>query len=306
MKKIILVALAAVGLAACATEDTIVTPKGNAIAFGDAFVDNATKAIYGEDGKMVDSFQVWGTVTGNNNTVLIYDGADVNRKKANEADKNYGEAWYCDVVRYWTPSCSYAFTAIVDATSVTPANGSMPTAINYTADGEKDLLYSTATATTTAAATPSVTDGIVAFSMNHLLAKMYFDVTSTLESPYTIEVKSISVTGFQNKGIYTINGGTWAKDGDVANLTLNFENGAKVFIPVEQTLEATITYDVKFNETVISKDVKKTGNINATTPYAENTAYKVSASIGLNEIQFTTTALSGFGTPEQNGTVTIQ
>ena len=292
MKKIILVALAAVGLAACATEDTIVTPKGNAIAFGDAFVDNATKAIYDDEDNKVNSFQVWGTVTGNGNTVLIYDGAEVARN-----GKGYGVAWdfVGEVpVRYWTPSCSYAFTAIVDATSVTPANGSMPTAINYTADGDKDLLYSTATATTTADATPNVTNGIVAFSMNHLLAKMYFDVTSTLKSPYSIVVKSISVTGFQNKGIYTINGDTWAKDGDDASLTLYFENGAKVFIPVEQTLKATITYDVKFNETVISKDVKKTGNINATTPYAKNTAYKVSASIGLNEIKFSVASVGAF------------
>ena len=198
MKKLFIATLAIAALASC-NNDQVINFDKYPINFGDAFVDNATKAIYEGETK-VDAFKVWGTVTGNGNTVLIFDGADVTRTKSGSADKNYGDAWYCDVTRYWTPECDYSFMAITDATSVTQANGAMPTAINYTATGDKDLLWGTQTATTMGGVTPT---NPVAFTMNHLLSKMYFEVVSGLESPYTIKVTNIVVSNLQQKGIYT-------------------------------------------------------------------------------------------------------
>jgi hypothetical protein len=117
-----------------------------------------------------------------------------------------------------------------------------------------------------------------------------------LESPYTIEVTKIEVTGVQQKGIYTIEGEKWAKDGATTTSFdfINGAKGAKVIIPVEQTLKVAITYDVLFDGTKISSGVTKTGTIPATT-YAKNTVYKVSATIGLTEIQFSITTVPGFG-----------
>ena len=169
MKKLFIATLAIAALASC-NNDQVINFDKFPINFGDAFVDNATKAIYEGETK-VEAFQVWGTVTGNGNTVLIFDGADVTRTKSGSADKNYGEAWYCDVTRYWTPECDYSFMAITDATSVTPANGAMPTAINYTATGENDLLLGTQIATTKDGATPT---NPVAFTMKHLLPRRLF------------------------------------------------------------------------------------------------------------------------------------
>ena len=71
MKKLFFAFAAIATLASC-NNDQIIDFDKNPIAFGDAFVDNATKAIYEGDTK-VDAFKVWGTVTGNSNTVLIFD-----------------------------------------------------------------------------------------------------------------------------------------------------------------------------------------------------------------------------------------
>lgn len=299
MKKLFIAAAAIAALASC-NKDQVINFDKFPINFGDAFVDNATKAIYEGETK-VEAFQVWGTVTGNGNTVLIFDGANVTRE-----GKNYGDAWTCDVTRYWTPSCIYNFTAIVHATSVTPTNGAMPTAINYTADGVSDLLYGvTDTDAITTSADCTVTglnaNNCVAFTMKHLLSKMYFEVVSGLEDPYTIKVTKIEVSGIQQMGKYTIESKKWEKDGDTTT-SFDFVNGAKLIIPVEQTLDVAITYDVLFDDTTISQGVTKTGTI-PTTTYAENTVYKVSATIGLTEIQFSISTVAGFG---DDTNVTVQ
>ena len=59
MKKIFISIMAIAALAACNKEEAVETQKGDAIAFGDAFVDNATKAIY-EEASDLDAFKVWG------------------------------------------------------------------------------------------------------------------------------------------------------------------------------------------------------------------------------------------------------
>ena len=310
MKKLFFGILAMAAFAACSNENTIVTPQGAAIAFGDAFVDNSTKAIY-EGDAVPNEFKVWGNVQGTNATPVALYGND----GANVQGNGVGSVYTCEEVRYWTPSCDFNFAAIAHGTAKT-VEGGLPTEISYTLDSidPADLLYATASAETDGSGTPTGTiatidqDKLVAFTFNHLLAKMYFNVTSGLDSAYSIEVKSISVAGFENKGVYTISPAGWAKADDSAKTTLTFANGAggaKVIIPVNQTLSVTITYDVKFGETTISTNATKTGTIAACT-YEKNTVYKISAVIGLNAIQFTTTAISGFGTDEQNGTVTIQ
>lgn len=306
MKKIILVALAAVGLAACATEDTIVTPKGNAIAFGDAFVDNATKAIIADAGDIQD-FTVFGNV--NNNVALYGNGAPVTRNGAGN-----GEAFKCEVVRYWTPSCTFNFAAVANGTvEANDVVNGLPTKISYTVDANdpKDLIYATAAATTDNASvvTPAtgctVTNGIVGFTFNHLLSKVYFEVTHSLGNDYSIEVTNIAVSGVQLAGTYNYDNEnktwSWNKDGDTTT-TLNFANGAngaELIIPVNQTLGITITYNIKFGETTISTGATKTGTI-AARDYAQNTVYKIGAEIGLNKIDFTVTSLNGFNSPEVN------
>ena len=134
MKKILLSVFAVAALASC-VQNEVVNPQ-TPISFGDAYVENSTKAIF-EGANEVQAFQVWGTITGvDNNPVALYNGANVIR-----GGKNYNEAWSCDVTRFWTPSCTYAFYAVAHGT-VTATNG-VPTSIAYeVSEGEPiDLLY---------------------------------------------------------------------------------------------------------------------------------------------------------------------
>ena len=268
MKKIILVALAAVGLAACATEDTIVTPQGQAIAFGDAFVDNATKAIYEGDTKLT-SFQVWGNVVATdseNDPVALY-----GETGASVTGSEYNKLWACDVVRYWTPSCTFNFVAIAHATSVEVTDG-VPTTISYTANGSSDLLLDTITAKTNESSVPTEgvktiddTTNVVAFTMEHLLSRVAIKFTGAadLNSDYSYNVKNIKVANAFATGTYAIASKTWAASGDMNDLEFDNVSGVKASTPVTSTsayviipgaAPLTITFDavVVFNGKEIS------------------------------------------------------
>ena len=79
MKKIILATLAAAALVACAKEDVVVAPKGEAIAFNNAFIDNSVRSIdpsITKDGNnALAGFVVYGTTLGDHDgaqTVNIF------------------------------------------------------------------------------------------------------------------------------------------------------------------------------------------------------------------------------------------
>ena len=298
MKKLFIGILAMAAMAACATEDTIVTPQGQAIAFGDAFVDNATKAIITSADK-ITGFQVWGNVKGSNNTpVPLYTDAGA---AVTCGEAALGAAWTCGTTRYWTPNCDFNFAAVANGTGTDIANG-LPTKISYelTAD-DNDLIYATATANTKGEGyVPSVTDGIVAFTFNHLLSKVTFNVDDSeiAKNDYSVVVTDIAVTGAVNKGVYTVDttdpitvtGGTWAKATDAITIDQDYYNNAAavshLLIPVQQTLGVTVTYDIKFGETTISSGLTKPGTVEYT--FATNTAYTITAKLSkLNEIKFT-------------------
>ena len=302
MKKIFLVALAAVGLAACATEDTIVTPQGQAIAFGDAFVDNSTKAIIASAGD-IQGFQVWGNVKGSNATpVPLYGetGAAVTRDGA-----ALGAAWSCDVTRYWTPSCTFNFAAIANHDGVTVVDG-IPTAINYTVanDDTNDLIYGVATATTDSSCVPSgsVNDAkVVAFTMVHLLSRVQLSFQNGVDTPddaYSYAISNITVSTW-DKGIYTIGKPTpWAQDGTgsaelayaavdavsegatVASATAN------VVIP-GSSVTVSFNYALKLNGTTIYNGVVS-GTIPSSVTLEKGHSYNLKAEFTLeNKIQFT-------------------
>ncbi|MBO5961705.1 MAG: fimbrillin family protein [Alistipes sp.] len=201
MKKLFVAVLAVAALASCAQEDVILN-NNKAITFGDAYVANSTKAIY-EGAEEVEAFQVWGTVTGTEGTVALYNGANVTRPDG----KAYGDAWTCDVQRFWTPNCKYAFYAVVDADAVTAVDANsnptgVPTSITYTADGTTDLLYGATTRTTGDAVSDP---GVVAFTMQHLLSKVSFKFTNTnTNAAYTYKVTNVVVSGAYASGTYTI------------------------------------------------------------------------------------------------------
>ena len=312
MKKIFVAVMAMAAFAACSTEEQIAAPKGQAIAFGDAFVDNATKAIY-EGGAVPLQFTVWGNVAGKSSSdiVALYGDSGALVKGSGVVETLYT----CDVTRYWTPSCDFNFAAIVNGSAKTVVDG-MPTVISYTAAGDNDLLYASATAETDAQGTPSgtgtatiagATTPVVAFTFNHLLSRIAFKYTvaADVDSAYTYNVTNVKVAGGYKTGVCTPEGVWSEQTGTMPELTFaDIENDAFVIIPGAPALTISFTAEVVFGGKVIStKDYTKTLNTDADSDaddftFAKNTAYSFNVVLPKpgEEIMFSITTVDNFGT----------
>ena len=311
MKKIFIALAALATISACNKAEVVEAPQGDAIAFGDAFVDNATKAIY-ETANDIEGFKVWGSV----NNVALYgeDGANVTRGNA-----DLGAAWSCDVTRYWTPSSTFNFMAIANGEGIVPENGNgIPTTISYTLNGNDpaDLIYGTATVETDEACVPSVDSGddkdeieIVSFTMQHLLSRVKVSFENQIEEDdYTYEISNVTLTTW-DKGVYTFAPAEgvepWARTGnntailkyvgiDELASEATHVAGAQLVIPgADATL--AFTYKLQLNGTTIyTKDVTHTvSDLEQGHSYSLN----VQLSAG-NKIDFTltSTGLDGWGT----------
>ena len=297
MKKIFISILAIAALAACNKEEAVEVQKGEAIAFGDAFVDNTTKAIY-ESASDLKAFKVWGNVDGTNETPLALYGE-------NGANVTFTTNWDCDVVRYWTPSAAYNFTAIANGTAQTCVNG-IPTVIAYTQDATSpaDLVYGTATATTSDVCVPSgnIVDGRVAFTLRHLLARVKVQFTNQIAPDYTYDISNVKISTWK-EGVYTIGAAEpWAQKEETGSVTLSFdeiedldaaptEAGAQLIIP-GAPVELSFDYVLKLNGIAIyNTTVTKT----VTTELAEGNSYNLNVLLKAgNEIDFTITALTNW------------
>ena len=161
MKKLFTILAVAAAVVACQKNETIALDNGEAIAFGNAFVENSVRADYSSTD--ITAFKVYGTV----NDVNIFDGDNVTK-----GDKTYGEAWALTdaetgavITQYWVADAQYKFAAVVDANKVnTDANG-MPTSLEYAAADKKDMLYNYVERKND--------KSIVGFTFTHLLAKAY-------------------------------------------------------------------------------------------------------------------------------------
>ena len=302
MKKIFIALAALATLAACSKEAAIETPQGDAIAFGDAFVDHSTKAIY-ETANDLKGFTVWGNVA----NVALYGetGATVTR-----GDKALGAAWTCSTTRYWTPSSTFNFAAIANGTGTDCVNG-IPTKISYTLNGTDpvDLVYGTAAATTDASCVPSgcvVTGtGIVSFTLEHLLARVKVSFENQIAPDYTYDITNVKINTAKT-GVYTIANATdedpatiaWAPSAEMVDLPYTSITGlaatptaagAQLIIPGAPVV-LSFDYVLKLNGIAIySTTVTKT----VTTELAEGNSYNLNVVLKAgNEIDFTITALT--------------
>lgn len=241
MKKFFFGILAIAALAACSNEEQIAAPKGEAIAFGNAFVDNSVRAIdpsYGATNNGVKnditSFKVWGTA----NDVLIYDDAVVTKGTA-----DYNSEWSCTAAQqYWIPGVVYNFVGIVDGdvegvTATTPVDG-MPTTITYKADGETDLLCQTIRKTALASG-----NGLVAFNFTHLLSKVNFTVVnnSTTAAGYSFVVKNIKFNGYTT-GVCNV--ASLTEDGNANAAWGSFDNESDTVIGNTRTVNDQEVKDI--------------------------------------------------------------
>lgn len=208
MKKIILAAMALAALAACSKESTVDVDRA-AIAFGQAFVDNSTKAAatdpsYGNasSANPLTSFDVYGAVQG----VNIFNGNTVS-KGVN--DKYKTDAWDFEAgtpTQYWVTGASYIFDAVVDATTVnTDATTGLPVSLTYQIASQKDMLHDRVE-------TVGAADhGLVEFTFPHLLSKVKLTVKNSSAADatnYRITITDIALSDIYSKGDYLVSG-TW-------------------------------------------------------------------------------------------------
>ena len=309
MKKILLSVFAVAALASCIQNETI-NPK-TPIGFGDAYVQNTTKAIY-DEAEDITGFTVWGNFKG---TIALYgdSGATVTRGGA-----DLGEAWTCSETRFWAPSCTYNFVAIANGTGTNVVNG-IPTKISYaiTPADDADLIYGVQTAETDATGTPTVgvnAAKVVNFTMNHLLSRIKLSFVNKVEGgDYTFDVKDVKVTTWAN-GVYTIDGETWAQEGantaelafdGATDLAYNTPSAASAHLVIpNSTVTISFTYVEKLNGTgYLEVPVSET----LTTTLVKNYSYNVSVELSKdNEIKFTVDDTNGLVDYVNGSDVTIQ
>ena len=322
MKKIFFAAIALVALASCAKEE-FVSVNRQTISFGEAFVDNATRADYSVAGNLTE-FYVYGTASGTmqgGGTVNIFDGDKVTGTVGtNVVNGKETHVWNCAETQYWIPGANYAFAAVVDATVEAPAsNNGMPTTLTTIADDAttgnmylKDMLY--AEATVNGAAVTVDYDTPVNFTFQHLLSKVHFTVTSTAQGDYSHKVTGIKVYNYA-EGTYTINGGTWNVNGDPVvavpfadiagvsstNGTTGVSNADMLLVPTAATYNVTFTVELYKGTTKLGTETK---TIPVEKDLVKGNAYNftIACSVG-NPIQFSVTNNPTWGTQQD---VTIQ
>lgn len=316
MKKLFTILAVAAAVVACQKNETIALDNGEAISFGNAFVENSVRAAVDPSYSANDiaSFKVYGTVDASNgNPVVIYPGATVTKTA------DYGAAWSCtdaegnEIKQYWVPGATYKFVGIVDGdkenvSKTTLVNG-MPTTISYTADGVTDLLCQTIDKV----ANTNGTNGLVAFNFNHLLAKVNFTVNnnSTEADKYSFVVKNIAFAG-NTEGVYNVATAAWDttkfKTGStavgngtdktiiVATKAASSELNTEVlFLP--GTYSVSFTVDILYDGTVITTtNYPVSGSYSHTLEAGK--AYNFIAEVAVGElIQFTVKEQPKWDTP---------
>lgn len=314
MKKILISMLAVAALVSCSKEESILVDQGEAIAFGNAFVDNATRADAATDpsystttgkGVALESFNVYGAVNG----VNIFNGNLVEKNSA-----AYGAAWtLTGAKQYWIAGADYKFVGVVDGssitgvTAITPDAAGLPASISYTSDGATDLLCDVVTVGNAAAPYP-----LVAFNYTHLLSKVKFSVKNTTASDannYRFVLTSAKLTNAYESGVYDVTAKAWKVEEMAGSKTFvldlltiysaatQYHNtellllpGASVGVYVKAEIQATD------NGTTWKKvsEVEKTFS-NVVT-LAQATAYNFVVELGVGtEIQFTAAEMPDWG-----------
>ena len=333
MKKIIFAAMALAAFVACSKETTVDVAREE-IAFGNAFVDNSTKADAANDpsystsgkGMALTEFNVYGAVNG----VNIFNGNTVTKTAG------YGEAWTLDGTKqYWIAGAPYKFVGVVDGsktvgeTVVTKTNldaAGLPTTIEYTVDGATDLLCDVVNI-----ASATAPYSVVAFNYTHLLSKINFAVKNTTDASatnYRFVLTSAKLTNVYKSAVYDVDSDAWTPNATMRefvleNLTINSNStqyhsqevllipGSAVGVYVNADIQATdddptsadaVWTTVSTVEKTFTNVLGKVGDTPNT--LAKATAYNfiVELSVG-NEIQFTATTMPEWTDGDGTGTV---
>ena len=186
MRKTIFAILAAAAMVAC-SNDELVNADREAIAFDNAFVDNATRSVVDpsySNTNLFANFKVYGYVNG----AELFDGGALVSKDINNAELS--SDWKYASTQYWIEGGVYDFQAVAPADKYTvKANSNDGIHLEFTNDGVTDLLYAK-TNPYTAAASGNLP---VAFNFKHILSKVKF----SFENAYNAHNTTIRVHDIQ-------------------------------------------------------------------------------------------------------------
>ena len=216
MKKTIFTVLAAVALVACAKEE-VVTVNQEAIAFENAFVDNATKSV--NDPSFTNSnltdFAVYGFVEG----AVLFNGTRVSREGITNNDLE--SAWKYEGTQYWIAGAQYNFNAVAPMTAGgwnKTAADAASTTLSFVNNGTTDLLYATAAQEGKVSGNPQV-----AFSFRHVLSKVKFSFENAYNATNaTIKVRDIVITNPHKTADVVLTGSTVWSNQTATDLVLAF------------------------------------------------------------------------------------
>lgn len=292
MKKLFTILTVAAAVVACQKNETIALDNGEAISFGNPFVENSVRAAADPsyNATNLNAFNVYGAVEG----VNIFAGATVTKGTA-----AYGEAWTVSGAhtQYWIAGANYIFDAVVDATEVVKdTNTGLPTTLKYNTNTQKDMLHQRVTTV----GKPTENNGLVAFTFTHLLSKVKLTVENTTAdtaTDYRYTISNIAITNANLTGDYAV-AGTWsnvtAGSYSIPNITVEShtteECKAEVLLIPGTNLVGInfkVNVEMKSGDTwkTITTTPKEYENVIALTA---NTAYNFTISVGLdNTIQFT-------------------
>ena len=268
MKKIFIAILAVAGLAACSQDMTLETPKGAAIAFDNAFVNNSTRVATDITvGNLLD-FGVYGSVVNNQGQQgLIFKNQKVEKS---------GNAYSYSPAQYWIADAQYDFVAIAPYTDAKWAyttadnkdakNGTL-SFNNAEAQGEQDLLFAyTKPAQTEATLTQS--PGKVGFTFSHILSKVLFIFNNKFtDGNISLKVYDVKINNTAASGTVAVaNGvvGAWESSDTyirafgpaTADTVAKIENGKNLTTEYFYLIPVQRNYEIEFKVDIYQAGVK--------------------------------------------------
>ena len=334
MKKTLFAVLALAAVAACNKAEVVEQSAANAIAFDNAFVDNAVKSVSDPsftNDKLFSDFAVFGFVEG----ASLFDNVTVNKSITNTDLKS---AWKYEGTQYWIAGAQYNFSAVAPKTSgnwtkttATPE----ATTLAFTNNGTTDLLYATAAQEGKVSGNTAVS-----FSFRHVLSKVKFSFENGYNATNaTIKVKDIVITNpHKTANVVLTDATAWNTQATADGFTLAFgmatddestkdvKENAEVAYAFGKVYEsqnelflipsAEYSYNVSFKVELLVSDKKVaeyTHSVAAKFAPAPGTCYDIKAVINAQNIdpnhaqepiEFTVATLPGWGTASDvNATV---
>ena len=323
MKKA-LIAVLALAAVACNKTEVVEQNPANAIAFDNAFVDNAVKSVSDPsytNANLFGDFAVFGFVEEEAN---LFDGVKVSGSALNGN-------WTYEGTQYWIAGAKYHFCAVAPFTGnwTKTAASKDGVELSFTNTGAQDVLY----AQSGEIVGKSTGNSKVAFTFRHILSKVKFSFENGYNaSNATIRVKDVKITNAYKTGNVALDANT-AWSAQAGTLELAFGNAATTAVDADEayafktTVETynelllipgavTNGYNVTFTvELLVSGTVVKTYDHTATVDFTPEAGkcYDIKAVINAENIdpeneqepiEFTVSTINGWGDPNDvNATI---